>query len=116
MRISDWSSDVCSSDPQNEIFKNVRSGHIKEGGHGFAQSFFFGHIFCRDDDLLGIYRADIIEAHSVAASILELDDGRHDLVEFFEGLRGEKFIAQHADRWQERREGKECVGTVREGG
>src|SRR3546814_8198838 len=91
MRISDWSSDVCSSDL---IFKNVRSGHIKEGGHGFAQSFFFGHIFCRDDDLLGIYRADIIEAHSVAASIFELDDGRHELVEFLDGIRGEKFRSE----------------------
>src|SRR3546814_11142937 len=78
MRISDWSSDVCSSD--------------------------------LDDDLLGIYRADIIEAHSVAASIFELDDGRHELVEFLDGIRGEKFIAQHADAFVELAGG---VGLVR---
>src|SRR3546814_4582133 len=80
---------------QNEIFKNVRSGHIKEGGHGFAQSFFFGHIFCRDDDLLGIYRADIIEAHSVAASIFELDDGRRELVEFLEDRKSTRLNSSH---------------------
>src|SRR3546814_19521554 len=62
MRISDWSSYVCSSDL------------------------------------------------SVAASIFELNDGRHELVEFLDGIRGEKFIAQHADAFVELAGG---VGLVR---
>src|SRR3546814_19176959 len=64
MRISDWSSYVCSSDL------------------------------------------------SVAASLFALEDGRHELVEFLDGIRGEKFIAQHADAFVELAGG---VGLVRVG-
>src|SRR3546814_19022464 len=99
MRISDWSSDVCSSD-----LHHIFIAHI-EGGDGFRS--------IRIDDEERRQLTLVGKAHYRELSVVRhfggLDGGRslHDVV-------GVARAFQHANiRSEERRVGKECVSTCR---
>src|SRR3546814_11685167 len=93
MRISDWSSDVCSSDLTVKFFNAMK-------GFGFIQ---------RDD---GQPDAFVHISAVERAGLSTLNEG--DRLEFeLEVDRRGKYAAV---RWEERRVGKECVRTGRSRG
>src|SRR3546814_18599598 len=96
MRISDWSSDVCSSDLAQSIPVRGVTG----------SSIFFGQ---RDQALANIVRhrkpvGEIILGLVELAHDQLIVDGPHQAIEGAELLR---------ERSEERRVGKECVSTSR---
>src|SRR3546814_11555887 len=95
MRISDWSSDVCSSDLQMIGMSGV-------------------------DMPARAARAQIASAINVVVQIGRLSDGRRRLMSLSEitGMEGEVVTMQDIFRFrmmrsEERRVGKECVSTCR---
>src|SRR3546814_13134140 len=90
MRISDWSSDVCSSDLHSEIDRGVDV-------QGFA-AFVDQHVELRQRPVGEIARAVL------PAFLRELDIG---------GLGGVGLRLGDDVRSEERRVGKECVSTCR---
>src|SRR3546814_17715616 len=105
MRISDWSSDVCSSDllPHRQLtaaHASARRGLLLGlfGGVRRADPLELG------DQLLGrAARMEIFDSPAVEAPAL------HML------LGADRRVAVIAPRSEERRVGKECVSTVRSG-
>src|SRR3546814_14510351 len=93
MRISDWSSDVCSSDLEaNELSEEVMLGAVM-----------FAHDACRE-----VVKAIIKLAEQAAKEPWELasSDDNAALKDKLKKLIGK-------DRSEERRVGKECVSKVR---
>src|SRR3546814_2745787 len=96
MRISDWSSDVCSSD----LIEAAGIGHVVVNVH---------------------YLADALEAHLAAQKrpfTIAVSDEREQLLETGGGmvkalpqLSGDPILI--VNRSEERRVGKECVSTCR---
>src|SRR3546814_15028389 len=99
MRISDWSSDVCSSDLERERADEMR---VAAGvGAGVAQpGFDAAHRFVEIAPGLGFGPA----RREDAGPTVERVDGEPAIV----GERG-----QAGERSEERRVGKECVSTCR---
>src|SRR3546814_1147070 len=90
MRISDWSSDVCSSDLQEDV------GILELADHLLA----VGHEVGRQVAAVELHAVDDVE---IGGERLRLLDGDHALVaDLLHGLRSE-----------ERRVGKACVSTCR---
>src|SRR3546814_11433186 len=91
MRISDWSSDVCSSDLQGVAVGAAWAvrGSIAVAGQPPVD-------FCKQ-----IRKA---QGHDMCSAVLHFLDGRRDLFEGCSALQ---------DRSEERRVGKECVSTCR---
>src|SRR3546814_11339304 len=93
MRISDWSSDVCSSD----LLQGLGSGRVREG-------------------LIG--DEDVIERKTVGNELLRLQPLRfnrlekHRCADRIDKTRRDRDVA----RSEERRVGKECVVSVDLGG
>src|SRR3546814_6318084 len=94
MRISDWSSDVCSSDLP--VIKAYLELDQIDGDLCLA-----GHAFRNDGDLIGRSATD--EARRLVGQRV------NELHEIIEGIRDEVI------RSEERRVGKECVSTCRSG-
>src|SRR3546814_12651963 len=109
MRISDWSSDVCSSDPPSssdgQFFRGTKRG--ASGGdinarygvdHGFS---FYTHV----SDQRAPYHVNVISAAT------------HEAPYVLDGLTNHgtdlKIAEHYTDRSEERRVGKECVSTCR---
>src|SRR3546814_20741999 len=110
MRISDWSSDVCSSDLQ-------RGGRADDalGLRGVLHARQFDDYPVRAlalDDRLG--HADLVDPVAQRTDVL-LDRTADDLVDLGIGhLGGDHAAALHRQlRAEERRVGKECVSTCR---
>src|SRR3546814_19638507 len=97
MRISDWSSDVCSSDLTAIEQNDRRSDKIERGSA-----------------CLLIFQAAItkatkaVESHGSGQSVSRLT-----LVQFGSDLLAQRRILEPAKRSEERRVGKECVSTCR---
>src|SRR3546814_11588746 len=93
MRISDWSSDVCSSDLAGLLVSSRGSG----GGVRLARP------------AAAINVAEIIEAVEGPIALTACcDDGRHDC-----GFEGSCQIQPHLGGSEERRVGNEVVSTCR---
>src|SRR3546814_17050761 len=88
MRISDWSSDVCSSDLQQ---------HAVERARALDQAFAAGR---RDHQFDQLVDDGVLDAGVVAAGS-------------FVGCRAAPILALLVSRSEERRVGKECVSTGR---
>src|SRR3546814_15513887 len=102
MRISDWSSDVCSSDLQ----------------HGIPPiAIFMGRISDHDAGIACFQEIDLIEFEVAVFGWVK----RHAMIErernVARGEKGDEFVdmfkAGTAGRSEERRVGKECVSTCR---
>src|SRR3546814_15370762 len=110
MRISDWSSDVCSSDLAQRVFREV-------GEHKFLGD-------RRDTEQAGLSE---VALHVVLLRVPEAPQGLHGAICCEESglgtevlglvgfLRARQFgvIASRRLRSEERRVGKECVSTFR---
>src|SRR3546814_14215768 len=96
MRISDWSSDVCSSDLLNDIFAAA----------GFSR-------VSADVQAVGIGVANLV-ATVIGMSLIDRV-GRKPLLMVGAGGTGIALagVATIYSRSEERREGKECVSTCR---
>src|SRR3546814_20816075 len=113
MRISDWSSDVCSSDlsRQGQLIGRGVAGQCRAGTQGGA--FAHGdrrhqlrvrtHEYIVFDDGAEFIDAVVIAGNRARADIDALADGRVANVREMVGLG--------CGRSEERREGKECVST-----
>src|SRR3546814_4404182 len=99
MRISDWSSDVCSSDLAAEL--KIRAGH----GDMVAALRFQRHARAEPGGQCGRPRAggDHHAIHRQALAIVETRGGN----------RAALFVKARHALAQERRVGKECVSTCR---
>src|SRR3546814_2311552 len=95
MRISDWSSDVCSSDLIINELVRVRDEFIAHGDPTGR--------FDPPHSTLNIGRIKGGTAHNIVAE--------HCMIEF--GMRGVPGLDLEAVRSEERRVGKECVSTCR---
>src|SRR3546814_16674596 len=107
MRISDWSSDVCSSDLRDEAYYDESELTGGEGGAKLSpqgtpvewtveESWFF-RLSAYQDRLLALYRDN--------PDFIRPESRRNEVLRFVEG--GLK------DRSEARRVGKECVSTSR---
>src|SRR3546814_15094143 len=92
MRISDWSSDVCSSDLE-------RGDRLEAEGAGTAL-----------DRVRGA--EDTVDGLVVGLRRIEVQQGRFHHVEAFEAFTEERAV-NAAERSEERRVGKACVSTCR---
>src|SRR3546814_13636963 len=103
MRISDWSSDVCSSDLQIGIFVGIAEPLRVE--HRGAQR--IADILRRAGEQRGIEdaRQDRVDANLLAAQVARDRQGHADDAALRRGVGGL--------RSEERRGGKECVSTCR---
>src|SRR3546814_15086820 len=101
MRISDWSSDVCSSDLRVDYLRNQREGSDRGVVPAAIVALRHNHVDAVIDHLLGV---------------LDLADHRHD-----PGAIGMNAVhprsgmaeAGSIDRSEARRVGNECVSTCR---
>src|SRR3546814_11882267 len=97
MRISDWSSDVCSSDLQYP----KRCGHYDDKSivpvKEMAQKIHAVRDAVQDDDFVLIARTDGLAVEGYERTI----------------ERAHAYMEAGADRSEERRVGKECVSTCR---
>src|SRR3546814_18827117 len=92
MRISDWSSDVCSSDLLDQLAKHLGRGQVVERQH---------------------FRGNGTEHRTGAAVLVEcIDTKPRQSGNFEREIDFEKFFVIAA-RSEERRVGKECVSTCR---
>src|SRR3546814_19777390 len=103
MRISDWSSDVCSSDLYEFGSARCRQAAEQDAQHAFAFSLL----------LVGLRTRTADDQHELAAPTIVVglqptDDlaGRRAVTVLVE-------LGQLASRSEERRGGKECVSTCR---
>src|SRR3546814_8664082 len=94
MRISDWSSDVCSSD----LYVNARSELAGEFRHGVEQ--------VRDE-------ADVGDLEDRGVLVLVDGDDGLGVLHPGEVLDRARDADRNVDRSEERRVGKECVSTCR---
>src|SRR3546814_18111066 len=109
MRISDWSSDVCSSDLPAEI------GNLLESLPPAKRQVVWGLVDAEDDGEVLVHVGDEVreslladmDADEIVAAVEDLDiDDLADLVDD---------LPDTVIRSEERREGKECVSTCRSG-
>src|SRR3546814_14187389 len=110
MRISDWSSDVCSSDLCIEEFDTI--GLVQQvhslSNLGSYHPPFVELFVCRHD----VVQITFTPCREVAGMVCVLfARARHP--PFFHKVWGKTCISQ--DRSEERRVGKECVSTCRSG-
>src|SRR3546814_12020101 len=98
MRISDWSSDVCSSDLTTAFVATYVRLHTGGSGSGFAR-----------DALPGALRS----AHD---EIIDMRNKRYAHVAEHDSFGSVAKIVKLEHRSEERRVGKECVCTVRSRG
>src|SRR3546814_18926548 len=97
MRISDWSSDVCSSDLNREqLLPDLHRCQIRLVDRGIT------FVIARYDRHVGLVQKD--ERPDARAGEILVDDPLH---------RPEIFVLVAAIRSEERRVGKECVSTCR---
>src|SRR3546814_15344354 len=94
MRISDWSSDVCSSD----LARLGQTMHHVRPGEGFGQEHRFGM------RALDFADAPFPECKGLGVRIVDAEDGDALIDPEAEGAQ---------QRSEERRVGKECVSTCR---
>src|SRR3546814_19693219 len=108
MRISDWSSDVCSSDlPDETTILNFR--HLLEK-HNIAEEMFEGVNLLLQDYGLMVRRGTIVDATIIdAPSSTKNAQGARD-PEMHQTKKGNNYFF---GRSEERRVGKECVSTCR---
>src|SRR3546814_16494618 len=100
MRISDWSSDVCSSDLWHATDELTLGAMVSKGYNGGGAGFTFDvpfRNFVFEEEEVWTY-----EAYGRA----DLDGGRL-------ALTGTVFFSDYKNRSEERRVGKECVRTCR---
>src|SRR3546814_17206536 len=99
MRISDWSSDVCSSDLLHDRYSQVADAGVHAGGKALL---FFGK-----------KETDVGHAGTDVAAAETAQQRQHQQ----RGIRGRRVLQSetHAQRGrsEERRVGKECVSTCR---
>src|SRR3546814_7591637 len=98
MRISDWSSDVCSSDLRRVIFFDDIGDRAQFGGIGEPA------LHARDDRVGAVLLNIGVEALVDEAALL--------VVLIFSRQRAEQIVIERR-RSEERRVGKECVSTCR---
>src|SRR3546814_14229965 len=91
MRISDWSSDVCSSDLQGQNISRIKFRDSR--ACGFKRCAKTGTV----QQLLDKNAVAIIQTHHIHLQLAENDQR----------------ILRHIGRSEERRVGKECVSTCR---
>src|SRR3546814_3688811 len=128
MRISDWSSDVCSSDLDDarrfggKVRRVVGARKADDGDAGNPLECFSNRLVGEGADILGGDRID--DGVGVALAVLRrfevgADAGDDDVVGFFlvGRYRHGAFLRRggkdHRARSEERRVGKECVSTCR---
>src|SRR3546814_12604912 len=99
MRISDWSSDVCSSDLQG---LDLLSDAVSELGGGFDG---LSHKTGLQQSLL----KQIIDVQNGGVSVQDFAARTGDLLQHFVGM----IVQMSRERSEERRVGKECVSTCR---
>src|SRR3546814_14214588 len=113
MRISDWSSDVCSSDLERLTrLKDEAVGHFASG---------WAWLVLRNGKLevTSYHDADTPIAHEGVAPLLTLDVWEHAYYIDYRNARpnfAETVLANLINRPDERRAGKECVSTCRSRG
>src|SRR3546814_18799827 len=97
MRISDWSSDVCSSDLVTDIHAQVKPLYFREPSVN-----------------LGVGEVEGLPPHVTGADFLKMFDLRPGSPEAY-ALTSVDFaaLARAYGRSEERRVGKECVSTCR---
>src|SRR3546814_15572428 len=102
MRISDWSSDVCSSD-----LGSLRSCRSLDLGVAYLER---GHEFLRQDR-----NEPVVPAFSIGKQIVHTGFGRRILAQHADHAFREEWAHpdEHAIRSEERRVGKECVSPCR---
>src|SRR3546814_14083895 len=106
MRISDWSSDVCSSDLSKRMVETILRDYARAYGlHSVSLRYFnaAGASSCGD-----IGEAHHIETHLVPL-ILEVAAGQRAALSIY----GADYPTRDGTRSEERRVGKECVSTCR---
>src|SRR3546814_3125531 len=107
MRISDWSSDVCSSDLIRETFGVRRGERIRLRLVNAANARIFGLEFRGHHPVVIANDGQPVEPHEAPGGRVILGPAmRVDLVLDMTGRPGER-------RSEERRVGKECVCTCR---
>src|SRR3546814_8621085 len=106
MRISDWSSDVCSSDPkvQNDIITDLRVDSVFDAG--------------REIERRVTFLADYLISSGARALVLGISGGVDSLVGGCLSQRAVERVRKQGGaatfvRSEERRVGKECVSTCR---
>src|SRR3546814_17230475 len=108
MRISDWSSDVCSSD----LPRNAVGLVLALGNGGVARPLGATHLFGAFRHLepvigIGLALVDFLDRQFVRADgIAPRQLGRG-------GIVGDRLDLEDVERSEERRVGKECVSTCR---
>src|SRR3546814_4517615 len=102
MRISDWSSDVCSSDL---ILNNKYFGEMNPRQIEYAQS-----IIDASQRLLALIN-DILDLATIEAGYMALDRSPVDVHLLLRSVYD--LTREWAGRSEERRVGKECVSTCR---
>src|SRR3546814_12947552 len=120
MRISDWSSDVCSSDLHNPIetedwrklemvFLTLQATHMRELFHDDPER--FQHFTLQFEDILVDYSKNIVneEVMKLLTQLANEVELRSAIDAMF---KGEKIIRQE-ESTEKRRVGKECVSTGR---
>src|SRR3546814_12050661 len=107
MRISDWSSDVCSSDLQVSLMASVGIYRGEKDSRQEIMLNIAAEVGEPADDRIGEtidYRALVREAQKLS------DEGHFELIETFICELGRRIVSH---RSEERRVGKECVSTCR---
>src|SRR3546814_15255559 len=105
MRISDWSSDVCSSDLIDAAEKDLRTVIANQPNDARSLNA-LGY-------MLAVHTQRLDEAHDLVGKALSLDPDDASIIDsmgWVEYKRGNKDVAS---RSEERRVGKECVSTCR---
>src|SRR3546814_14964312 len=114
MRISDWSSDVCSSDPYRELFFKTEE-EFREVNTGNVQTTYILEPFARNTAAAVACAAlQVQQKYGDEALLLVLaaDHLIADQAAFGKAVQRAAELAQQG-RSEERRVGKECVSTCR---
>src|SRR3546814_14270056 len=102
MRISDWSSDVCSSDLHQGITAKLGLGAWREGDEALVNDWW---------GLLHNQAADFTLSFRHLGGVAESPDAFLEL--FSDRVAARAWLDQYQTRSEERRVGKECVSTCR---
>src|SRR3546814_11783876 len=114
MRISDWSSDVCSSDLLSSLVAEQLV--VAEGQRGFrVASISAADLLDLTDARVLLEREAVRRAieRADASSRAQIMSAFHRLDRVEAGLHDQHRITGEWDRSEERRVGKECVSTCR---